>query len=148
MRRPRMHPLTLAVLMALVTAAPAAAQEAEDLNGVMNTLAALWTRGDAVRLADYGAAPGLDLEIHGEMLGPVEGRRAEAALRQLFESQQTVAVIPGRSTRVVGAEDRAFGELTWTVRVPGSLATERSTVFVGLVHEASGWRISQIRILP
>lgn len=148
MRRNTILPALVVLAAAALAAEPAAAQDRDDLAGLMDTLAVLWNRGDAAKLADYGAAPGLDLEIHGEMLGSVEGRRAEAALRQLFAGQETVGVRAGRPTRLVGAEDRAFGELTWTVRVSGSGVTERSTVFVGLVQERPGWRISQIRILP
>jgi hypothetical protein len=148
MRRMKMIPGLLLVATATVAAEPVAAQDRDDLAGLMDTLAVLWNRGDAERLAGYGAAPGLDLEIHGQMLGPMEGRRAEAALRQLFAGQETVGVRAGRPTRLVGAEDRAFGELTWTVRVNEAGITERSTVFLGLVHERPGWRISQIRILP
>lgn len=145
-RRSGLALLVAAATLALATG-PASAQEADELDGLMNRLATLWTRGDAIGVAGYGATPGLDLEIHGEMLGSLEGRRAEAALRQLFSNHETVRVHPGRSTRLVGAEDRAFGELIWTVRVPGAAVTERSTIFVGFVHEPRGWRISQIRIL-
>ncbi len=128
-------------------AAPVSAQEGDDLTGLMDSLAVLWTRGDAAALAAHTAEDGLDLEIHGETVGPLEGRRAAAALRQLFGGQETVSVEPGSASRVIGAENRAFGELTWVVRLPGAAMTENNKIFVALVREEQQWRVTQIRIL-
>lgn len=128
-------------------AAPATAQETDDLAGLLDTLAALWTRGDAAGLAAHGAEAGLDLEIQGVPIGSLEGRRAAAAIRQLFAGQETVDVERASAATVVGAEDRAFGELIWKVRMPGSEVTESRKIFVALLREDRRWRISEIRIL-
>ena len=139
---------SVALLAALgLASAPAAAQQPDDLGGLLDTLAVLWTRGNAAALAAHGAASGLDLEIHGETIGTLEGRRAAAALRQLFGAQETVSVEAGTAARVTGAEDRAFGEFIWVVRMPGAEITERHKIFVALVRQDQQWRVSQIRIL-
>lgn len=141
--------VTLGVLAAGLGAHPAAAraQDPDDLAGLLDTLAVLWTRGDAAALAAHGAADGLDLEIAGASMGPLEGRRAAAALRQLFGRQETVAVEAGSAAKVVGAEDRAFGEFIWVIRMPGAALTETNKIFIALVRESRQWRVSQIRIL-
>ncbi|MFW5951147.1 MAG: hypothetical protein ACOCVZ_03420 [Gemmatimonadota bacterium] len=143
----RVRPLLLLLALAL-SPAGLAGQQRDELPRLVETLAQLWARGEAGRLAGLGAEDGLDLEIQGRAMGAVTGRRAAAALRQLFGAQQTVAVRHGVVSRVSGAENRAFAELTWEVRPPGAQVTERTTVFVGFVRERSRWRVSQIRILP
>lgn len=142
-----MRTAALLAAMTLLASSSAAAQQPDDLTGLLDTLAVLWTRGDAAALAAHGAEHGLDLEIHGETIGPLEGRRAAAALRQLFGGQETVSVETGSAARIVGAEDRAFGEFIWVVRMPGAMLTEDNKIFVALVREDDGWRVSQIRIL-
>lgn len=138
----------VSILVALtLLASPAAAQQADDLTELLDTLAVLWGDGNAAGLAAHGATAGLDLEIDGQTIGMLHGRRAAAALRQLFGAQETVSVEPGASAQVTGAEDRAFGEFIWEVRVPGAAVTERHKIFVALVRERDDWRISQIRIL-
>ena len=139
-----------AIVLALglqLLAVPAAAQQTDDLTRLLDTLADLWTRGDAVALAAHSAESGLDLELRGVSIGSLEGRRAAAAIRQLLAGQETVVVERGSAATVVGAEDRAFGELIWKVRMPGTDATESRKVFVALVREDRAWRISEIRIL-
>jgi hypothetical protein len=145
MRRRVLLP-TLGALV-VVGVAPAAGQRPQDA-GVAAALGGLWQRGDAGALVDLGAGTGLQLEIQGMMLGPLEGRRAAAALRQLFREHQTVDVRSGPLTRVAGSEDRGFVELDWWTRPAGGITVEHTTVFVGLVREPAGWRVSQIRVLP
>lgn len=135
------------VCLAAGASTPAAAQQPDDPTDMLDIIAELWTRGDAAGLVAHGARSGLDLEVHGQSIGPLEGRRAAAALRQLFGAQETVAVEAGSAARVVGAEDRAFGELIWIVRMPGAPITENNKIFVALVRERDRWRVSQIRIL-
>lgn len=139
--------LSVAVGLSLLAAAPASAQQNDGLAGLLDTLAVLWTRGDAAALVAHGADAGLDLEIHGESVGTLEGRRAAAALRQLFGALETVSVEAGSAGRVVGAEDRAFGEFIWVVRMPGGMVSESNRIFVALVRENDEWHVSQIRIL-
>lgn len=139
--------LSIAVGLGLLVAAPAGAQEADDLGRLLDTLAELWTRGDAAALVAHGADAGLDLEIHGQSMGLLEGRRAAAALRQIFGALETVSVKAGSAGRVVGAEDHAFGEFIWVVRMPGGMVSEHNRIFVALVREGDEWHVSQIRIL-
>jgi hypothetical protein len=136
----------LAVLaMALLTAAPLTAQQ--ELPNVLDSLAAIWERGDAGALARLGSSRGIDLEVYGESLGRVSGRKAAAALRLVFANQETIAVRANTNSRARQAENSAFAELTWDVRPRGSAMPARSTVFVGLVRENRDWQVSQIRVM-
>jgi hypothetical protein len=137
--------IVAAAIAAVFAAAPLSAQQ--ELPNVLDSLAALWTRGDAASLAAFGAARGIDLEVHGESLGRVSGRKAAAALRQIFASHETVSVRANMSSRVTGAENAAFAELTWEARPRGSMVPARNTVFLGLVRENRGWQVSQIRVM-
>jgi hypothetical protein len=137
----------LVLTLACAGPAPVAAQRLQDA-GVARLLGSLWQRGDASGVVGLVAGSGLEIEIEGVGLGHLGGRRAAAALRQLFRSRQTVNVRPGPLTLVAGTDDHAFVELDWRVRPAGGLAVERTTVFVGLVREPSGWKVSQIRVLP
>lgn len=138
--------LALALGLALL-ATPVVAQQTDDLTDLFDSVATLWRYGDAVGLAAHGAEAGVHLEVQGESMGSLEGRRAAAALRQLFGAQETVAVQMGTVSRVVGVEDRAFGELIWIVRTPGAPVTEVHKIFMALEREQDAWRITQIRIL-
>lgn len=145
-----MRPTLLVALVAATAsaaAAPARASAQEDLSGVLSTLASLWDRGDATSIAALAARTGIELEVQGESLGRVSGRKAAAAFRHLFSNQETVSVRPNTTSRVTGTDNTAFAELSWEVRPRGSNVPTRSTVFLGLVREGHAWRISQIRIL-
>jgi hypothetical protein len=143
------RPLLLAALAFTLAAGPLAprAHAQEDLGRTLAALASLWERGDAAALAAYTANLGLDLEVHGEALGRMSGRKLVAALRHLFSNQETASVRARMTSRVTGTDETAFGELTWDVRPRGSAVTTRSTVFLGLVREPAGWRVTQIRVL-
>lgn len=140
--------LLLVALGFMVLGAPAAGQQHDDLDGLLDELVDHWVSGDARGLVKLGAARGLELEVQGHSLGPLTGRRAAAAMRHLFSAQQTLAVQSSPLSRVAGADNRAFVELTWVVRPAGTPASERHTVFVGFVREGANWKVSQIRILP
>ena len=66
----------------------------------------------------------------------------------LFEDQQTVSVKPGVARVSGGRPQRAFGELEWITRPRGTTIPERRTVFVALVREEQGWRVTEIRVMP
>jgi hypothetical protein len=134
-----------AALAAVLAAAPITAQQ--DLPRALDSLAELWARGDATAIAGLGIKSGIDLEVHGQSLGRVSGRKAAAALRQVFANQETMAVRPSMSSRVRGTDDTAFAELTWEVRPRGSAVPARTTVFLGLVRENRDWQVSQIRVM-
>lgn len=139
----------VAALLGMAAGPPLGARLAaqDDLSSVLATLAALWERGDATALAAFGAGSGIELEVHGERLGRVSGRKGAAALRHIFSNQETVYVRATRTSRVTGTDNAAFGELTWVVRPRGSALPTRTTVFVGLVREGRSWRVSQVRVL-
>lgn len=143
-------PLLLAALVTVCVGgpAPAVAQRLQDTSRVVRAIGQLWQRGDAGGLVDLGVGGGLQLEIRGMAMGTLESRRAAAALRGLFRDQRTVEVRTGPLTLVAGTEDRAFVELEWWTRPLSGLTVDRTTVFVGLVREPAGWRVSQIRVLP
>lgn len=142
-----MKRLALVALGLAALAAPVSGQDA-GVDRMLDSLAALWARADAAAIARYGAGGGVEMEVQGAALGPLEGRKMAAELRRMFENRETVRVVPGMMARVAGTDDRAFGELNWETRPAGATVPERSTVFVALVRERSGWRISQIRIFP
>jgi hypothetical protein len=136
--------LLVALLVAAVSATPASAQD--ELASMFDTLAAFWARGDATALAGFAASRGIELELHGESLGRISGRKAAAAFRHLFATQETIAVRASMTSRVHGADRTAFGELTWELRPRGSMVPASNTVFFGLVREGTSWKISQIRV--
>lgn len=137
--------LLVAVLLGLFTAAPIAAQQ--NLSRMLDTVAAMWARGDATALAGFAASRGIEIEVYGASLGRVSGRKAAAAFRHLFSDQETVSVRASMTSRVTGTDHTAFGELTWESRPRGSMVPTRTTVFLGLVREGTSWRVSQIRVL-
>lgn len=137
----------LGVAALALGAAPAAAQERPPLGDVLDRLASLWARGDVLAIAELTAEGGVDFEIEGVGMGSISGRKLSAALRRIFEERVTVSVVSRMTSAVQGVEDRAFGELTWEVRRAGASIPERATVFLALVHEPVGWRVTQIRIL-
>lgn len=128
-------------------AAPASAQQPDDLDRLLNEFTALWYMGDAAGLVELAAERGVEIELRGYAIGPLAGRRAAAALRHLFGAQKTVDVRAEAASRVAGADDRAFVEMIWEVRPGGARVSEATTVFVGFVREGDRWKVSQIRIL-
>lgn len=148
MRRPLVA-AALAALLAMAAAPSVGAGIAaqNDLSSVLHTLVSLWERGDATAIAAFGAGRGIELEIHGEPLGRVSGRKGAAALRHIFANQETVSVRANQVSLVSGTDNAAFAELTWIVRPRGSALPTRTTVFLGLVREGRSWRVSQVRVL-
>ncbi|NLG63226.1 MAG: hypothetical protein GX539_13390 [Candidatus Cloacimonetes bacterium] len=139
--------IRLAALVALLlVAAPAHAQQ--DLDTAMQRVARMWERGDVRGITQSAASAGFALELESGRSGPVASRQAAAALRRLFEDQQTVSVKPGVARVSGGRPQRAFGELEWITRPRGTTIPERRTVFVALVREEQGWRVTEIRVMP
>ena len=84
----------LALAGALLAAPPAAAQDPAPLGDVLDSLAALWARGDATGIAELSAAGGVDFEVEGETVGTITGRKLSASLRRVFYDRVTVADSP------------------------------------------------------
>lgn len=142
-----MRTLALACVGFALATAPVAAQTQPPLGDVLDSLAALWARGDAAAIVALTSDEGVDIEVAGIAMGSISGRKLSAVLRRLFEDRTTVEVEFLTTAPVQGVEDRAFGELRWTLRPGGATVPERTTVFLALVHERAGWRVTQIRIL-
>ncbi|HEU5207929.1 MAG TPA: hypothetical protein VFU06_00845 [Longimicrobiales bacterium] len=134
------------LLVLLFLAAPAHAQQ--DLDAAMQRVARMWERGDVRGLTQSASGSGFALEFDSGRTGPVASRQAAAALRRLFEDQQTISVKPGVTRVSGGRPQRAFGELEWITRPRGTTIPERRTVFVALVREDRGWRVTEIRVMP
>lgn len=137
--------LGFAILALILVAAPARAQE---LEATMARVAQMWARGDVRGLTRHAAESGFALRLDANPGGPVGSRQAAAALRRLFEHDETVSVKPGVAKVVGGQPTRAFGELEWITRPRGTTIPERRTVFVALVREGDGWRVTEIRVMP
>lgn len=138
--------LIAGVLGALLVA-PTSASAQEPLGEFLETIAALWAEGDAQTIGAFTSRSGTNLEIGGVAMGTLEGRKFSGALRRLFDDHVTVSVVANMTRAVHGVEDRAFGELAWEVRPSGATMPETVVVFLALVHEPVGWRLTQIRIL-
>lgn len=140
----RRRSLGLVVLLLVLAAGRASAQ---DLDQVLDRFAASWAKGDAGRIAQLVSRSGISIDIDGTPIGPLSQRQAAALLRRIFDDRETVVIRAGMAQVVGGAPPRAFGEVAWSVRSRGTTIPERATVFLALVREKDGWRITQIRIL-
>jgi hypothetical protein len=141
------RPMLFALLLAAFAPGWAAAQEVE-LALTLDRIAGHWEHADASRLAAFFAPGGVALDLDDGELGPLPPRQVAAVLRKLLGGRETTALMI-RSARVVGGEPpRAFGELAWLFRARGTTIPERTTIFLALVWEEGGWRITQIRLLP
>lgn len=141
------RPLALAFLVLLGASGSAIAQD-RDLERTLQRLARSWARGDAAGVAALMTRAGLSLHIDGAPVGPVAPRQAAAVLRSVFEQQETIRLSVASSRVVGGAPVRAFGELTWLSHVKGTQIPLRATVFLALIREENGWRVTQIRLMP
>ncbi|HSH44652.1 MAG TPA: hypothetical protein VK966_02285 [Longimicrobiales bacterium] len=152
MKRPASR-LTLFGAVALLAAVSAAAASPtrvaaqEPLGEVLSAIADHWEEGDARAIGSYVSRRGTRLEVGGMATGGLDGRKLVGALRRIFDDRVTVSVVSNMSRAVQGAEDRAFGELVWRVRRQGATVPETSVVFLALVRERAGWRLTQIRVL-
>jgi hypothetical protein len=126
---------------------PAPAAHGQDVAPVVDRIAAAWSRGNASGVASFAARGGMAIEVDGERHGPLNARQATAVLRGLFENRETVSARTGMAKVLSGSPQRAFGELTWTLRVRGTTVPQRTTVFIGLALEDEAWRITEIRVM-
>ena len=139
--------LFLLGLLGVVALAPAPAEAQQPLGEFLETVAGLWAEGDARAIGAYTSRSGTDLEIAGASMGSLDGRQFTGALRRVFDDHITISVVASMTRAVHGVEDRAFGELAWEVRPAGATMPDTVVVFLALVREPVGWRLTQIRIL-
>lgn len=139
--------LALLALLAAVTAGarPAAAQE--PLARFTEQLTVAWARGDAALIAGLIVVDGVSMYVEGEPAGPLAMRQAKAVLRRVFSDVETVSVTLASRKILPGKPDRAYLELVWTRRARGTTIPDRETVFVAVVDQDQGWRITDIRLL-
>lgn len=147
MRSPRA--LLLLLLLVAASASTATAQDrSASLEPFIARVAQLWASGSADELVELAPADGrIVLDLGGQGAGPVGGRNAAAALRDLFSGRHTVSA---RSTRVTlsgGEPLSGFGEMAWVSRSRGTTVPRTSVVYVGVAWEDGAWRIRELRIL-
>jgi hypothetical protein len=146
---------TLVLLLLLVAGSVsgavsnAAAQErATPLEPFIARVAQLWAEGRADALVELAPADGrMVLDLGGQGAGPVAGRNAAAALRDLFSGRHTVSTRAIRVTLSGGQPLSGFGEVAWVSRSRGTTVPRNSTVYVGVAWEDGEWRIRELRIL-
>lgn len=132
--------LLLATAFLLAGAAAAHAQDVE-FKRVLESASQSWARGDAEAIAALATRGGLFINLAGRSFGPLGSRHAAALLRDLFESIG-IARLEQRSIQFIGGpQPRGYGEFVW--RTEGGQPT---TVFLGLVQEKDGWRLTEIRV--
>ena len=142
----KLHRLcALIVAFGLLQVAPAHAQRLDD---IIDILAFAWSHGDTKALAAMAAREGISIETREGRMGPLRPRQASAVLRRMLDERETVSIRPGVTEVVGGSPRRAFSELRWVSRTPGTNQPERLTIFIEFVHEGDRWRITQIRMLP
>jgi hypothetical protein len=140
----RRHTLVLAGGLLLLLAGGVRAQQ---LERVLDHFAAAWARGDAAGIAALVSRAGVSIDPGNGSVGPLGARQAAAMLRRIFDDRETTVVRAGTAQIVGGAPPRAFGEIAWAARSRGTTESENATVFLALIRERDGWRITQIRLL-
>jgi hypothetical protein len=134
----------LSALILWTGSTPAAGQ---DLRPLLERVATAWHRGDVGRISALSARAGVSLDVDGRSVGPLGTRQTAAVLRRLFEDRESVGTSVHTIREVGGEPTRAFGEITWSTRARGTTIPERATIFVALVREENGWRVTEIRLL-
>ena len=136
---------TAAPLFALCTLLLALPLHAQDPSQTMERVAAAWHKGDANAITALAARAGISVDVDGRAVGPLGARQAAAVLRRVFDDRESVNA-RASMTRATG-NDRAFGEISWNMKARGTTIPERATIFIALIREDGGWRVSEIRLL-
>ena len=132
----------LAALFTLLLALPLHAQDPAQ---TMERLAGAWHKGDANAITALAASAGISVDVDGRAVGPLGARQAAAVLRRVFDDRESVNA-RASMTRATG-NDRAYGEISWNMKARGTTIPERATIFIALIREDGGWRVSEIRLL-
>jgi hypothetical protein len=132
----------LFAVLALLLASPAHAQNPAQ---TLERIAAAWHKGDANAITALAARAGISVDVDGRAVGPLGARQAAAVLRRVFGDRESVSARTSMS-RATG-NDRAFGEISWSMKARGTTIPERATIFVALIREDGDWRVSEIRLL-
>lgn len=136
-----------AALLFLTLAIGAGRAHAQEIEPTVDRFVRAWSRGDADAVAALAAHDGLVVELHGDAVGPLGGRQAAALLKRVLDDRETLSVRREAAQGVAGEPPRAFTEISWRSRMKGTSIPETFRVFLALVREDGGWRVTQIRIL-
>lgn len=134
------------VLLAMLVA-PGALHAQDDLERTLERFAESWRRADVDDIVDMAVDDGVMIETDEDPMGPLGRRQAAAVLRRVFTDRQTVSFRTDILRQVASHPVSAFSELVWISRAEGTRIPESRRVFLALVSDGAGWRISQIRIL-
>jgi hypothetical protein len=144
------HPLLL-LAACWMYAAPGAAR-AQDapapLEPFVEQVARLWLSAEVGALVELLPADNRLLLDTGSGIEPANSRHAAAALRALFAERETIAARPARVTVASAQPPRGFFELAWTFRARGAPGEQSRSVYVAVLWEERGWRISELRLMP
>jgi hypothetical protein len=143
----RARRIAFALLCALILWTGGTPAAAQDLRPLLERVASAWHRGDVGGISALSARAGVSLDVDGRSVGPLGARQTAAVLRRLFEDRESVAAQVHTIRELGGEPTRAFGEITWSTRARGTTIPERATIFVALVREEKGWRVTEIRLL-
>ncbi|MGH7502273.1 MAG: hypothetical protein ACREL7_11005 [Longimicrobiales bacterium] len=135
------------LILAVTTLAIAVPASAQPLDPATRRIAQAWQRGDVNSIGSFAARSGLSLDVGGQKIGPLHARQAAMALKRVFERVETVSASIGQAHEVEGDPRRAFVEITWVTKAPGTSIPESSQVFFGLVLDGDTWRITEIRLI-
>lgn len=143
-----MMPRPMMILVPLLLAGSARSAHAQqELAPVVDYVTAAWARGDADAVAAAASSAGITLDLEDGPIGPVGPRQSAAALRRVFDDRETVSIRKDAARLVGEPAARAFAEFEWSVRARGTRIPETLRVFLALVHEETGWRVTQIRLI-
>jgi predicted sugar kinase len=140
----RIAPVMTALTLLLCTVHAAVAQ---DLEPTLERVAAAWHRADASGISGLVSKAGVSLDVDGGSVGPLAPRQAAAVLRRVFEDRESVSARVSMFRELANDRDRAFGEITWSLRARGTTQPQRATIFVGFVREGNAWKVNEIRLL-
>jgi hypothetical protein len=143
----RARRIAFALLGALILWTGGTPVAAQDLRPLLERVASAWHRGDVGGISALSARAGVSLDVDGRSVGPLGARQTAAVLRRMFEDRESVAAQVHTIRELGGEPTRAFGEITWSTRARGTTIPERATIFVALVREENGWRVTEIRLL-
>jgi hypothetical protein len=136
--------IVLALLLLLASARSASAQ---DLQPVLERIAAAWHKGDAGAIAGLASRNGVSIDIGGASVGPLPQRQVAPVLRRAFDERESVSARVNMARQGAGEAGRAYGEIAWSIRARGTTIPERLNLYVGLILEDGAWRISEVRLL-
>ncbi|MEX2572216.1 MAG: hypothetical protein WD737_13035 [Gemmatimonadota bacterium] len=118
------------------------------LEDFVQEVARLWGDGDVGSLVGLLPAEDPLLLDAGSGIESANPRHAAAALRALFAAHETMGATAVRVTVSSTSPARGFGELAWIYRARGAPGEQSRSVYVAVLQEQGGWRITELRVMP